>query len=290
MRYSGAVITRLENVATGVLDGALRRAARVFASRGSRALVVAVWALFAVAAGVQRLAEPFLAARPGDVLLFRQDLWLLALWALATPAIVWSARRYPVRGASAVPHAVLHFVAATFFIVATNVLIRLPLLQSPEAAGAHALARSTLLGLARFYPPALLVYGVIVALGAGAWVAAASEPRTTHPDRVVVREWNRVHLVRPGDIEWIEADDNYVVVHVSGRTYKARGRIGDLETQLDPSCFVRIHRSAIVRVASVREVQPLGKGDYSVILHGGKVLRAARGRRSSLETALGLPL
>jgi two-component system, LytTR family, response regulator len=92
--------------------------------------------------------------------------------------------------------------------------------------------------------------------------------------------------VPPGEIHWVEADDNYVVVHAGDRTYKGRGRIGDLESQLDARAFVRIHRSAIVRVESIREVQPLTKGDLAVILRDGKVLRVSRGRRAKLESAL----
>jgi two-component system LytT family response regulator len=97
-------------------------------------------------------------------------------------------------------------------------------------------------------------------------------------------------LVRPEEIQWIEADDNYVVVHLGARTYKGRGRIGDLEAQLDTAHFVSVHRSAIVHVASIREVQPLSKGDLALVLHDRKVLRVARGRRAALEAALGIPL
>ena len=301
----------------------------ILSSLDPRTLTLTVWTLLALAALTQRVTERFLRGRASGAGPFREDLWLLALWALATPAIVWAARRFPIRGGSAVRHAVLHFVAATAFIVATNVLIRLPLLLPPAEVGPAEIARGTLLALARFYPAALIVYGVILTLGHRSWAvtrarvagsdaahveapsqapvadrseAFASERECSEangaaaitpdagPKRVVVREWNRVHLVRPDDIEWIEADDNYVVVHSGGRTYKGRGRIGDLETQLDPSCFVRIHRSAIVRVASIREVQPLGKGDLAILLHDGKVLRATRGRRAALEAALRIPL
>ena len=105
-----------------------------------------------------------------------------------------------------------------------------------------------------------------------------------------MREWNRVHLVRPSDIDWIEAEDNYVVVHAAGRRYRGRDRLGDVEARLDPRCFVRIHRSLIVHVAKIREVQPLTHGDHAVILRDGKVLRVARSRRQALAQALGVEL
>jgi hypothetical protein len=276
---------------------------------GPRVLVLALWTLLALAATMQRLVERVVLQGSNAVLPASQDLWLLALWALATPAIVWSVRRFPIRDVLARRHAVLHWVAATVFIVATNVVIRLPMLLPPWSRSATAGRSDLLLGLARFYPVALIVYGVIVALAAHAWAAAAKpasvEDRASpsvadtrvppanqqqRSDRVVVREWNRVHLVRPDDIEWAAADDNYVVVHTGTRAYKGRGRIGDLESQLDPARFVRIHRSVIVHVAHIKEVQPLYKGDYAVILRDGKVLRVARRRRAALEAALGVTI
>ena len=294
---------------------------------GPRALVAGFWALLALAAAAQVVVERVVLGGSGDRRLpLGEDLWLLAMWALAAPAIVWSARRWPVRGPDAGRRAALHVVAATAFIVATNVAIRLPLLLPPDSVGAQGFARDVLLGLARFYPAALVVYGALVAvgqralgpplsaLGHGGAEAGVGEvgptPAPPHPTpapsaaesreptaesppcpaRVVVREWNRVHLVRPDDIAWVEADDNYVVVHAAGRTYKGRGRISDIETQLDPSRFVRVHRSAIVRVESIREVQPLTKGDLALVLRDGKVLRVARGRRAVLERALSVEL
>src|SRR4029079_17134064 len=107
---------------------------------------------------------------------------------------------------------------------------------------------------------------------------------------ITVRQWNRVHLVRVEDIDFVEAEDNYVVVHAASRSYKGRDRISDVESQLDARRFVRIHRSTIVHVAKIREVQPLTHGDHAVILRDGKVLRMARSRRQALEVALGLEL
>jgi DNA-binding LytR/AlgR family response regulator len=280
-------------------------------ARAPLALIVILWTGLALAAVVQQVVERVTLGPIGGPILFRQDLWLLAMWAIAVPSLVYSARWWPVRGANATRHAAWHLVAATAFIVATNVIVRVPMLLPPASSGMPALAADTLLGLARFYPAALVIYGCIVALATAAWASvqapavtpvseeqssgpadadAMAPPAEARPDRVIVREWNRVHLVRPDDIVWIEADDNNVVVHTTARTYKGRGRIGDLESQLDASIFVRIHRSAIVRVESIREVQPLTKGDLAVVMHDGKVLRVARSRRAGLETALGVSI
>jgi two-component system LytT family response regulator len=96
--------------------------------------------------------------------------------------------------------------------------------------------------------------------------------------------------VRVDEIDWVEAKDNYVVVHAAARSYKGRERISDVEVQLDARRFVRIHRSTIVHVAKIREVQPLTHGDHAVILRDGTVLRVARSRRQVLSEALGLDL
>jgi hypothetical protein len=261
-----------------------------------RRLVAIIWLLLAGAAGIEAFADPFWHRTAADRLLLLQDLALLAFWAVATPVIVWSAARFPLT-ASPRRHGLVHLTAAAAFVVVGNLLIRVPMAPRPWPVGAEWVIGDALRGLARFGPTALVAYAVIVVAAQVAHRTAtqSSVPSAPPagdapplPDRVVVREWNRVRLVSPNDIDWIEADDNNIIVHTSDRTYKGRGRIGDLASQLDPRLFVRIHRSAIVRVAAVREVQPLTKGDLAVIVHDGKVLRVARGRRSLLEQALGL--
>jgi hypothetical protein len=260
---------------------------------------------------------------------------ILPLWALATPLILRSARALPVLGPDGRPNiiaATVHVVLGSVFIVATNVIIRLPLAFATDG-GLDVLARSTMQGVAEFYPPALVIYGVIVAVGHGisrrsavAQQAASSDPvvRATAVDatpvaesvatalaeipaagisaadangstpaadgHLTVRQWNRVHLVPVEDIDWVEAQDNYIVVHAASRVYKGRERISDVEGQLDSRRFVRIHRSTIVHTAKIRELQPLTHGDHAVILRDGTVLRVARSRRQALGEALGIEL
>jgi len=115
-------------------------------------------------------------------------------------------------------------------------------------------------------------------------------PATATEGHLTVRQWNRVHLVRLEEIDWVEAQDNYIVVHAGERRYKGRERISDVEVQLDPRRFVRIHRSTIVQLTKIREVQPLTHGDHAVVLRDGTVLRVARSRRDTLGEALGLEL
>lgn len=290
------------------------------------ALILGAWTLVAMVAAIQAIAFVRLEGRVDMAEAILGRLSIIPLWALGTPLILRSARRFPVvREGAVAPLAVaLHLALGSLFIALTNVIVRVPTALSPDG-GVAWLVRSTMVGIAEYYPPAMVVYGVIVAIGhavfrpnAGTDVSGVPVQLSPSPDaiptpvpaddvagdgapattstvapidgHIAVRQWNRVHLVRVEDIDFVEAEDNYVVVHASSRTYKGRDRISDLESQLDPRRFVRIHRSTIVHVAKIREVQPLTHGDHAVVLRDGKVLRVARSRREALARALGVAL
>jgi hypothetical protein len=105
-----------------------------------------------------------------------------------------------------------------------------------------------------------------------------------------VREGGRTTIVPTSDVEWIEASGDYVVLHTRDRQYLATERIAHLATTLDPSQFVRVHRSAIVRIDCVRELHPRTHGDHDVVLANGRRVRLSRTYREALASALGLDL
>jgi two-component system LytT family response regulator len=107
------------------------------------------------------------------------------------------------------------------------------------------------------------------------------------PERLVVKSADRVCFVRVADIDWIEAAANYVRLHVGKEEHLLRASMAGLEDQLDPIRFVRIHRSTIVNIERIREMQPAFHGDYAVILRDGTELTLSRGYRQKLESALG---
>ena len=113
--------------------------------------------------------------------------------------------------------------------------------------------------------------------------AAAEPPRT-----LTLRDGARATFLREDEIDWIEAQDYYVEIHVGGTTHLHREPLRDLEGRLDPKRFVRIHRSAIVRLDRIRELQSLPSGDAAVILRDGTELRVSRSRRDAIRAALGL--
>lgn len=94
--------------------------------------------------------------------------------------------------------------------------------------------------------------------------------------RVVVKTSGKVIFLRAEEIEWVEAAGNYVRLHVGSESHLFRESMKNMEARLDGELFVRIHRSAIVNVDRIRELQPWFHGEYVVILHDGTRLMASR--------------
>jgi two-component system LytT family response regulator len=95
-------------------------------------------------------------------------------------------------------------------------------------------------------------------------------------DRLVVRTGGRVVFLRTEDIDWIEAAGNYVRLHVGSEAHLLRESMKNMERRLEAASFVRIHRSAIVNVDRIKELQPWFHGEYIVILHDGTRLTSSR--------------
>ncbi len=108
-----------------------------------------------------------------------------------------------------------------------------------------------------------------------------------HPERFVIKSAGRVFFLRADEIDWVEAAGNYVQLHVGPTTHLMRETMGRLEARLDPEKFVRIHRSTIVQVDRIKEMQPAFHGDYIVILQDGARLNLSRSYREKLQTLLG---
>ena len=113
-------------------------------------------------------------------------------------------------------------------------------------------------------------------------LGAARRAEDAAPERVAVRHQGRVVLIELADIDWIEASQNYVTLHLGQRSYLLRSTLGDFERRLDSRRFVRIHRSTVVNVTCIRDVISKGHTDYDVILNHGTVLRMSRHFRGRL--------
>lgn len=106
-------------------------------------------------------------------------------------------------------------------------------------------------------------------------------------ERLVIKAEGRVFFLDVDDIHYVEAEGNYVSVHNGQKSYLLRETISGLESQLDPKKFLRIHRSTIVKIDRIKELQPWFHGEYRVILEGGKQLMLSRNYRAKLQSAVG---
>jgi two-component system LytT family response regulator len=106
-------------------------------------------------------------------------------------------------------------------------------------------------------------------------------------DRLVVKSGGRVVFLRTEDIDWVEASGNYVRLHVGSDAHLLRESMKNMERRLDPSTFVRIHRSAIVNVDRIRELEPWFHGEYIVILRDGTRLTSSRVFSDRLSALIG---
>jgi DNA-binding LytR/AlgR family response regulator len=109
-----------------------------------------------------------------------------------------------------------------------------------------------------------------------------------YASRILVKQDGRMFFVKTADIDWIEADRNYVRLHVGSTAHSIRERISGIEETLDPRLFARIHRSTIVNLNRVREMQQWFSGDYVVILDDGTRLRLSRHYRDRVEKQVGV--
>jgi two-component system LytT family response regulator len=97
-----------------------------------------------------------------------------------------------------------------------------------------------------------------------------------YPERLIVKSSGRVFFVRTEEIDWVEASGNYVKVHTKSEAHLLRESMKNMEGKLDPRTFVRIHRSAIVNIDRIKELEPWFHGEYIVIMRDGTRLTASR--------------
>jgi two-component system LytT family response regulator len=128
---------------------------------------------------------------------------------------------------------------------------------------------------------------VVRELGAMAEHRIGSGAAASRPECIGLRTGSGVAVVRLADIEWIEARGDYVRVHSTGRSDLVRDTIGGFERQLPTDRFVRVHRSAILNLARVREIRPLAGGGHVALLESGSRCRLSRSGRERLGRLLG---
>lgn len=121
-------------------------------------------------------------------------------------------------------------------------------------------------------------------------VAAQVSPATggSSGKRLPLSVGQRTHLVPVMEIDLVLAHGNYLEIHAAGATYMIRSTLTDFQAKLEPDSFIRLHRSAIVRAAAIREIKPVGSGRFRIGLHGGRHLHSGRHFRDQVQTLLGM--
>ena len=102
-------------------------------------------------------------------------------------------------------------------------------------------------------------------------------------DRLVIRTRSKVSFLKPSEIDWIEADGKHAVLHAGRETHVVRHTLTRLEQRLAPHGFVRVHRSAIVNVDRIKELEPWFHGEYVVILKDGTKLTSSAAHSQALH-------
>ena len=118
-------------------------------------------------------------------------------------------------------------------------------------------------------------------------IARMAPPEPEYAERFLVKRDSSMVVVKATDVEWIEAEGNYVRLHVVGAAHLLTATMQHLESTLDPRAFVRAHRSAFVRVDAIREIQPWFNGGLVVLLKGGAKVQVSRGQRERVLAAVG---
>jgi two-component system LytT family response regulator len=117
---------------------------------------------------------------------------------------------------------------------------------------------------------------------------SAAEP-TRQPQylsRLLIKSAGRVFFLKTDEIDYVQAEDYYVKLHVGRKGHLLRETMNEMESKLDPAKFLRIHRSTIVNIERIRELQQHFNGEYIVVLHDGTEHKLSRSRREQLQTLL----
>jgi two-component system LytT family response regulator len=120
-------------------------------------------------------------------------------------------------------------------------------------------------------------------------LALQAAPAAHYPDRIAVSDGQRLRMVAVHELECVLAQGNYVELRIGGRGLLVRETLAHVLARLDPRVFVRIHRSRIVRIDEIDQVEPHASGQYVVKMRSGTRLTSGRSYRNDLRRALGLP-
>lgn len=210
------------------------------------------------------------------------------LGSLATPALLTLTQRFPLIGGTGWRHAAIHLAGNTIIalmLVLASCLLAAWVFENRWLPG----GREVLSQLTSNWT--LLIFATsaftLIAHLRPLRARIAQPPLTTETPKAAtqlpIKMGGRLRVVDLTNVAWIETQGNYVALHIGSQTQLLRRTLTDLETELDPQRFVRIHRRTIVAIDRIREMKPLTNGDALVLLIDGQELRASRRYRETLR-------
>jgi hypothetical protein len=224
----------------------------------------------------------------------------LMLW-LLVPALSWWLQRFPILGAQWWRSLPAHLLATVPFSLVHTVGMVLLRKLAYWQAGYHYDFGPFLDNWLYEYRKDFSSYWLLLAILLGfrmygLWLdsrelrAAKSAAQTPAPeppqDRLVVRRRNREFILNCADIDRLESDGNYVVVHAAGERYRLRESLDGLARRLGEQRFARVHRTHVVNIDRIREIQPWDHGDYRIVLKDGNLVNFSRRYRNRLDQLL----
>lgn len=221
------------------------------------------------------------------------------------PALAWASRRWPIRFENWRQNLLRHFLySLVFSVLHVGGMAALRKLAY-VFAGSHYFAGVWLPDFGYEYLKDVRSYFWILA-GMGLyrlWVmrfqgeaSLLAEPDVgppveplEQPERFLVRKLGREFLLAAREIEWLQASGNYVNLHVRGRDYPLRATMAGIETRLDAQRFLRVHRSYVINLDFLAEIEPLDTGDARLLMADGMKLPCSRRYRAALRERFGQP-
>lgn len=221
---------------------------------------------------------------------------------LLIPALVAFERRFPLRWDTLGRHLPWH-LAGTLAFSAAHVLVMMALRKAAYAAvGASYSIGNWAMVFAYEYLKDVRSYALILGAVLGyrllllrlqgeARVLDAPEPAAgagpaatpaARPERFLVRKLRKEFLIAAADIEWLQAQGNYIGIHVNGHDYLLRSTLADFLGQLDPARFVQVHRSYVANLDRVAEIEPEDSGDARLRMKDGSQVPCSRRYREAL--------
>lgn len=209
------------------------------------------------------------------------------------PAIYWAHRRWPPMAGWR--NLAVHALGSVVFCVVHVVgMVALRLALYPLVVGRAYQYGPALDRLFYEYGKDVVTYAILSAgtIAFAQFLVRREEAKPPEPpppppaeplERFAVRKRGKEILLAVGDIAWIEAAGNYAVLHVGGETFEVRSSLTKLEGELDPRRFVRVHKSYMVNIARVREVEPWMSGDWRIRMDDGAEVSLSRRYRDRFE-------